>query len=161
MSITGYIGKCIQKSGESLIQRELEATYGQQIGKVAKNGSKTFQRKKGNTTITTGLTRNNKVISEVTHKDEVIKGTTKKIKYNSDGDIVEVSHSRKATNYRNNVSENLETGEIKSKVLTYGSVDGHPQHQVTTTVVDSHGKVTSSTNNVKINGKNYATEQKQ
>ena len=48
--------------------------------------------------------------------------------------------------------------KVKSKVLTYGTTDGHPQHQVTTTVIDSHGKESSSVRDVKIKGKNYATE---
>ena len=158
MSLTSRIGGFLQTRGENIIKKELEAKYGQQVGKVANNGSKTFQKKVGDTVITTGLTWDNKVISTVTHKGDNIQGITKKIRYNRDGDIVEVSHSRRATNFRNNVSENLETGEVKSKVLTYGTTDGHPQHQVTTTVIDSHGKESSSVRDVKIKGKNYATE---
>ena len=159
MSISNRIGVFLQNRGGKLVQKELEKQYGQQIGRVASNGSKAFQRKVGNKTVTTGLSWDNKVIAEITKKGDKISGTTKKIKFNKDGDIVEISHSRRATNCRNNISENLETGEVKSKVLTYGYKDGHPQHQVTTTVIDRSGKVTSSTTDVKLNGKNYATEQ--
>ena len=159
MSFFGRVGGFLQSRGENLVIKELESKYGFQIGKVANNGNKTFIKQVRNGTTTTGLTWDNKVISEVTHRGDNIKGTTKKIKYNRDGDIVEVSHSRRATNYRNNVTENLETGEVKSNVLTYGEADGHLQHQVTTRVIDSHGKINSFVRDVKINGKNYATEQ--
>ena len=159
MSISNRIGGFLQNRGNKIVQKGLEKQYGQQIGKVANNGSKAFQRKVGDTTVTTGLSWDNKVIAEVTKKGNKISGTTKKIRFNKDGDIVEVSHSRRATDYRNNVSEKLETGEVKSKVLDYGAKDGHPQHQVTTTIIDKSGKVTSSTTDVKLNGKNYATEQ--
>ena len=158
MSITSRISSAFRSYGEKQTLKELEAKYGQQIGKVAKNGNKTFQKKAANVTTTTGLTWDNKVIAEVENTNNVVSGISKKIKRNSDGDIVEVSHSRRATNYRNNVSENIETGEVKSKVLTYGTRDGHPQHQVTTTTIDKSGKITSDIKDVKINGKNYATE---
>ena len=154
MSITGRIGSYLQSRGGQLVQKELEAKYGQQIGKVAKNGSRTFQRRLGNTTVTTGLNWNNKVIAEVTKEGDTLGGTTKKIKFNSDGDVIEVSHSRRATNVRNNVTENLETGQVKSKRFDIGAKDGHHQYQITTTGLDKSGKVTSSTSDVKIKGKN-------
>ena len=158
MSISGRIGGMLESCGKNIAKRELEAKYGQQIGKIANNGNKVYQKKVKNGTITTGLTWDNKVIAEVRHQGDNIEGTTKKIRYNRDGDIIEVSRSRRATNYRNSVSENLETGEVKSKVLSYGVTDNHPQHQVKTTVIDSDGKVKTTTKDVKINGKNYATE---
>ena len=154
MSITGRVGRYLQSRGGQLVQKELEAKYGQQIGKVAKNGSKAFQRKVGNTTITTGLTCDNKVIAEVKNTDNIAGGITKKIRRNSDGDIVEVSYSKRATDFRNNVTENLETGEVKSKVLGIGVKDNHFEYQVKTTGIDKYGKVTSSTRGVKIKGKN-------
>jgi len=159
MSITGRIGSYLQSRGAQLVQKELEAKYGQQIGKVAKNGSRTFRRKVGNTTVTTGLNWDNKVIAEVTKEGDTIGGTTKKIRFNSDGDMVAVSHSRRATNFRNNVTENLETGEVKSKVLGTGVKDGKSQYQVTTTKIDKSGKVTSSVKDVKIKEKNNPIEQ--
>ena len=159
MSITGRIGSYLQSRGGQLVQKELEAKYGQQIGKVAKNGSRTFRREVGNTTVTTGLNWDNKVIAEVPKEGDTIGGTTKKIRFNSDGDMVEVSHSRRATNFRNNVTENLETGEVKSKVFDIGAKDGHHQYQVTTTEIDKSGKVTSSARDVKIKGKNSPIEE--
>ncbi len=159
MSITSRIGRYLESSGKQLVQKELEAQYGQQIGKVAKNGSRAFQRQVGNTTVITGLNWDNKVIAEVTKKEDTIGGTTKKIRFNSDGDMVAVSHSRRATNFRNNVTENIETGEVKSKVLDIGAKDGKPQYQVTTTKINKSGKVTSSVKDVKIKGKNNPIEQ--
>ena len=91
MTISGRIGSFLQTRGENIIKKELEAKYGQQIGKTAINGNKTFQKKVGDVTATTGLTWDNKVISKVTHQGGNIKGTTKKIRYNRDGDIVEVA----------------------------------------------------------------------
>ena len=158
MSIAGRIGRYLQSRGGQLVQKELEAKYGQQIGKVAKNGNKAFQRKAGNITTTTGLTWDNKVIAQVENTNDVVSGMTKKIRRNSDGDIVEVLHSGRATNFRNNVTENLETGEVKSKVLNVGNKDGKFQYQVTTTEIDRSGKVTSSVKDVKIKEKNSSIE---
>ena len=110
MSISGRIGGMLENCGKNFVKRELEAKYGQQIGKIANNGNKVYQKKVKNGTITTGLTWDNKVISKVTRQGDNIKGTTKKIRYNRDGDIIEVSRSTRATNYRGSVGENLETG---------------------------------------------------
>lgn len=152
------IGNVFQKTGSRMIQKDLEAKYGQQIGKVSRSGNKVFQRKVGDSTITTGLTWDNKVISEVIHTGDKIKGITKKIRYNEAGDIVEVSRSRRATDYRYNTSHNLETGELKSKILDYGFSNGHPQYQVNTTLIDAQGRTKSAVKDVKINGKNCLSE---
>ena len=160
MSLINSIGLGLQNSGKKLIERQLEQQYGKQIGKVANNGAKAYQKIENGKTITTGLTWDNKVISEVTQTGDKIKGSLKKIRKNRDGDIVEVTHSKLATDYRKNVSQNLETGKVKAKVLAYGVKENHPQHQVTTTTIDSSGNVNSTVKDVKIKGKNYSAEEK-
>ena len=154
MSIINSIGLRLQNSGKKLIERQLEQQYGKQIGKVANNGAKAYQRIKDGKIITTGLTWDNKVIAEVRQKGDKIKGSITKTRKNRDGDIVEVTHSKLATNYRKNVSQNLETGKVKAKIFTLDIKENHPQYQVTTTTIDTSGKVNSTVKDVKIKGKN-------
>ena len=128
---------------------ELEKLYGKQIGKTAENGNMTFQKKIDGKTVTTGVKWNDKKIAEVHHEGDVISGKSKKLSYNNDGDIVEVSYSRQATNYRRNVKENLETGEVDIRTF-----DATPQtFTVTHSNIDSRGKITQTAKNVKVKGK--------
>ena len=158
MSLINSIGLGLQNSGKKIIERQLEQQYGKQIGKVANNGAKAYQKIENGKTITTGLTWDNKVISEVTQTGDKIKGSLKKIRKNRDGDIVEVTHSKLATNYRKNVSENLETGEVKAKVLGCAFKNGEPQFRVRTTTINPNGKVGNTVKDVKIKGKNSPLE---
>ena len=153
MSISRRIGGILQNRGTALIEKELEAMYGERIGQVANNGNKAFQRTVGKTTTTTGLTWDNKVIAEVkTTNHAPYASETRKIIRNKDGDIVEVSLSKRATNVRKNVRTNLETGEVESKILD--TTGDNFQYQVTTTNLDKNGKVSSSVKDVKVKGKN-------
>ena len=143
--------------GAKLAQRRiarLEKLYGKQIGKTAENGNMTFQKKVGYKTVTTGIKWNDKKIAEVHHEGDTISGKTKKIAYNNDGDIVEVSYSRQSTNYRRNVNENLESGSVDCKTF-----DGTPKgFTVTHTNIDSKGKTTQTIKQVKIKGKSSPLE---
>lgn len=128
---------------------KLEKKFGKQIGKIAPNGNMTFQKKVNGTQVTTGVRYNGKPIAQVTNNGDIIRGMGKKVRYNDDGDIVEVAHIRRATNYRKNVRENLDTGEVNSRTL---HVNQKNEYVVDHTVIDKHGAVVSETTPVKIKG---------
>ena len=144
------LGKKVISYGERMAVRELERMYGKQIGKTAPNGGRTFQKVVDGKVVTTGVDKNFREIAQVTRKGDKIKGTSVKVKKNADGDIVEVSHSRMATNFRNNVRENLQTGEVDSKVY---DIRPDLKYTVTSTNIDRSGNVTQKTKNVKVKGK--------
>lgn len=147
------LGKKVISYGERMAVSELEKMYGKQIGKTAPNGNRTFQRIVNGEKITTGVDRDFREIAQVKHKGDKIKGSTVKIKKNADGDIVEVTHSRSATNFRKTTTENLETGEVKSKVFDIEPVEGKYKYTVTSTNIDKSGNITQETKNVKVKGK--------
>ena len=115
----------------------------------------TFRKKVGKQTITTGVRYNGKLIAQVTNEGDVISNTGKKIRYNSDGDIVEVAHSRTATNFRKNVKENLETGEVDIRKFDIGP---KREYVVEHTNIDKHGAITFKTTPVKVKGKSSPIE---
>jgi hypothetical protein len=79
MAIQDRLVSYVQRNSE----KKLEEMYGKKIGKTASNGARTFQQKViGGKTVTTGVSWDNKVISQVSHIGDVIKSTTKKIRYN-------------------------------------------------------------------------------
>ena len=148
--ITAKVGSFLHARSERFLVKALESKYGKQIGKTAKNGNMTFKKQKGNKWELTGTRWNGTVIAQVKGEGDVLSGTAKRIVKNSDGDIVEVSHVRQATNYRKNVRENLETGEVDSRTLR---VNPQNQYVVEHIKIDKHGAVTSTTTPVKIKGK--------
>lgn len=153
------LGKKFIGYGERLAVSELEKMYGKQIGRTAPNGNRTFQKVVDGKKIRTGVDRDFREIAQVTREGDRIKGSTVKIKKNADGDIVEVSHSRSATNFRKTTTENLETGEVKSKVLDIEPVEGKYKYTVTSTNIDRSGNVTQETKNVRVNGKESPLEE--
>jgi len=143
------LGKKIIGYGERMAVRELEQIYGKQIGKTAPNGNRAFQKIVGDVKITTGVDREFKEIAQVTSKGDKIRGSSVKIRKNADGDIVEVTHSRMATNFRKTTTENLETGEVTTTVL-----DSTPEkYFVKKSHMDISGNITQETKNVKVKGK--------
>ena len=96
--------KCIEY-GESRVVKGLEKKYGKQTCRTAQNGVRGFQRTVNGETITTCVDSNFNVTAVVKHKGDKIKSSTVKIKKNADGDTVEVTHSRSATNFSKTTTE--------------------------------------------------------
>ncbi len=144
----------LNTTAASILERiqiaRLERKFGKQIGKTANNGNMTFQKQVGNQTVTTGARYNGNIIAQVSENTGNIKGFGKKIRYNDDGDIVEVAHFRRATNFRKTVKENLDTGEVNIKTLR---TNPNTEYIVEHTNIDIYGANTSKTTPVKIKGK--------
>lgn len=98
------IGKSLISKGENILMKRYVKQYGQQIGRVSKNGHKAFSKLEDGKEVVTGLDSNGNVISKITKDilwgiDKVISGTSHCERF-KDGVLTSVSDTRLATNFR-------------------------------------------------------------
>ncbi len=116
------LGNFFVKQGENMIKKSLEAEFGKQIGKTAKNGQMAFRRAfRNGTDVITGCDRKGNVIAVVERNlDDLNHGFIRKSVYNNNGDMVKVYNSRIATNFYDNRSYDLNTGHFTRKTSIPG-----------------------------------------
>lgn len=147
----------IREFGDRQLTKSLEKKFGQQIGRVASDGSRTFSKEvrmqnpleKDVLEIAEEIThvdKNGNIKSKVRKFGDEIKGLIIKEKRGPQGQIDEVARIRMASNHRHIESMNMKTGDIKIKETSINPLN----NEVTTVTSNGRGNVDTITKHIEL-----------